>query len=747
MLTYFYKLLIIAPLALILAAAAGCAERRAENFRRQGDALYALGRYDEGIPYYERATELAPNNARAHSGLGRCYAAKQKFDLAAEQFRAAVALDASAHADHARNLAILEEAGQHDAAKDLARMLEADPDSRGMVPITPPQPAPTTPAGWQTLWRKAALQELLERRAEFPPEEGLQETLLLAALFTANQPLVTELGSTLPFDSPMRPYYDALARKDGRAIVRAAEDWTELSDVRKPLREYAYGYALAMAGARTHAIQIYSNALKAWPDTNVGLYATAQVFANSQMPKLSARCLQNLLARAGENLPVRMLLFQILNQANLPGEARRNAEALYSIDPSLPASATTLAQVYLDQNEGELALMVLRRSLEINPADPSLVIALAGALLRQDRLEEARAQLEQLNQENAEQLTALRIGAFANARLANWAESEACCRRATSAAPGEPIQLLHAAAVAHQGRYDEARRLLAELAATAEKPGCAPAVSPASAAGAVQKEQNDEAIKNLAAGWAYFHARLFKAALETLEPALDSTDPAPLLGALFVCILHGLPADERVARARQLADANADLPEAWLGLSRVLAAHADNDAERAALDTAAALAPDSLDVGRSRVQFYERTGDTEQTIQAYRRLAQLAPDDAAVNNNLAYAILTSGGNPAEALPIAERAASLSPPNAGILHTLGLAQFMSGRFEESRKSLGQALELRPLDPTLLFDYGRALMATNQRDDGQRQIELAVSLSDQLGLDFPRRAEAEKLLDGS
>jgi tetratricopeptide (TPR) repeat protein len=465
------------------------------------------------------------------------------------------------------------------------------------------------------------------------------------------------------------------------------------------------------------------------------------------MPKLAARCLQNLLARAGENLPVRMLLFQILNEANLPGEARRNAEALYSMAPGLPASAATLAQVYLDQDEGELALMVLQRALDANPGDQFLVMALAGALLRQDRPDEARARLQQLNPENAEQLTAVRIGAFANARLGNWPGAEACCRRAASAAPGEPVRLLYAAAVAHQGRYGEARELLGRLAATAEKPGCAPAVSPASAADAVQKEQAGETMQNLATGWAYFHARLFKAALETLEPSLDSTDPEPLLGPLFVCILHGLPADEQVVRARQLAEAHADSPEAQLGLSRVYAAHGDQQAERAALDTAARLAPDSLPVIRARAQFYERIGDAEQAIQAYRRLAQLAPDDAAVNNNLAYALLTGGGNPTEALPIAERASSLSPPNSGIFHTLGLAQFMSGRFEESRKSLWQALELRPLDPTVLFDYGQALMATDQREDGQRQIALAVTLSDQLGLDFPRRAEAQKILDGS
>jgi tetratricopeptide (TPR) repeat protein len=90
---------------------------------------------------------------------------------------------------------------------------------------------------------------------------------------------------------------------------------------------------------------------------------------------------------------------------------------------------------------------------------------------------------------------------------------------------------------------------------------------------------------------------------------------------------------------------------------------------------------------------------------------------------------------------------LSGPNASVFHTLGLAQYMSGRFEDSRKSFWEALELRPLDPTLLFDYGRALIATSQRDEGRGQISLAITLTDQLGLEFPRRAEAEKVLNGS
>ena len=236
---HYFKLLVVTTLAIVTCALAGCSERRAENFRKQGDALYSLGRYDEAIPYYARATELAPANARAHSGLGRCYAGTKKFDLAAEQFRAAMTLDATARADHAQNIAILEEAGQHDAAKELARMMGIGLETPSGVAAAAQPGVAAGGESWRALWNKAALHELLDRRGEFQPEEGLPESLLLAALFTSNQPLVMQIGAGLPLESPMRPYYEAIARKDGRAAIRAAEDWNELSDIRKPLRAYA----------------------------------------------------------------------------------------------------------------------------------------------------------------------------------------------------------------------------------------------------------------------------------------------------------------------------------------------------------------------------------------------------------------------------------------------------------------------------------------------------------------------------
>jgi Flp pilus assembly protein TadD len=129
---------------------------------------------------------------------------------------------------------------------------------------------------------------------------------------------------------------------------------------------------------------------------------------------------------------------------------------------------------------------------------------------------------------------------------------------------------------------------------------------------------------------------------------------------------------------------------------------------------------------------------------AYRRLAELRPEDATANNNAAYCLLVTGGDLKEALERAQKAKEKLPLNPAVLHTLGVAQLRSGNLEESRKNLSMALELRPGDPTLLLDYGLLLNAENKPEDGKLHIELAIRYADQLGLNFPRRAEAEQIL---
>jgi len=121
------------------------------------------------------------------------------------------------------------------------------------------------------------------------------------------------------------------------------------------------------------------------------------------------------------------------------------------------------------------------------------------------------------------------------------------------------------------------------------------------------------------------------------------------------------------------------------------------------------------------------------------------PEDPYASNNLAYCILQTDGDAKEALQLAQKALEKLPRNAEVIHTLGLAQVRTGDAEEGRKNLTVALEMRPGDPTLMLDYGKLLIEQNQVDEGRNNIQLALRYAGQLGLDFPRKAEAEQAVN--
>ena len=125
------------------------------------------------------------------------------------------------------------------------------------------------------------------------------------------------------------------------------------------------------------------------------------------------------------------------------------------------------------------------------------------------------------------------------------------------------------------------------------------------------------------------------------------------------------------------------------------------------------------------------------------RLLALIPGRPDIQNNLAYSLLQTGGDPKQALDLAQQAAEKMKLNPHVLHTLGLAQLRNEDIAGARKSLVTALELRPGDPTLLLDLGQALIAEGRAEDGKRQVAAALTYADRLGLDFPRRAEAEAI----
>jgi Flp pilus assembly protein TadD len=220
-----------------------------------------------------------------------------------------------------------------------------------------------------------------------------------------------------------------------------------------------------------------------------------------------------------------------------------------------------------------------------------------------------------------------------------------------------------------------------------------------------------------------------------------------LVGLLLRTLAWSRGTKDRLAIAQRYTAKYATMGAAWQGQADVCQSLDDKAGQETALRKAVEVAPHTADALLALAQCLDETAHAPELAALYRELRALLPDDPYIANNLAYCLLQGGGDTAEALKLAEEAAKKLPTNANALHTLGLAQLRGGDLDAGRKNLSIALELRPGDPTMLLDYGQMLIARNKAEEGKQNIELALRYANQLGLDFPRRAEAERALSGA
>ncbi len=130
---------------------------------------------------------------------------------------------------------------------------------------------------------------------------------------------------------------------------------------------------------------------------------------------------------------------------------------------------------------------------------------------------------------------------------------------------------------------------------------------------------------------------------------------------------------------------------------------------------------------KARLEYCRRNYDASET--AYRSVLNLAPDDVAALNDLAWLLTEGKKDPAAALPLVNRALTQKPADVHLLDTRGVTHFRLGQFERGRADLEQCLSLvsqRQDRPTLrtrarvLFHLGRILAAMDQAGQARARL---------------------------
>jgi len=711
--------------------------------------LLATGKQEEAISIAEEVITATPDAPWANYVYGSVLLAEGRTSEAVEALQAA-ATALPNEPEIARRLAMARAGGG----------VEDDPkDERveGEGSDVPP-PATEVAAGWQELWRTASLQTLLARRDQFEDvdDPNFPEILALAAMFTGNGPVLSELMAKAPQESPVRKVFEHLSDRDFEGARNVLDEWRESEDQRAIMRANAAGFVDAMVGLRSRALQTLIQAAESHPENAVAFYNIASLYNSAGMPEFAAQALEKLLERAPESLETRVLLYRTLRRAEDIEGARASAEATYGLFPDERDAIVNLSNVYLETGEVELALSVLRRGVESRPDDTDIRGSLALGLLRTGEVQEAQQIFESTQFDGGRQREARELLALTYAMQGNWQTALGAVNGLDDDAMSSVGALVQTAALLKTDGVESARDRLAR-AAESDSEFRRRAYLLLNALGAVSDEklgqaasfveaiQDDtDAAARYALALAAMQARAYRGAYTELIALEDRAGQHPPIATLLFSALSTPTAvDDPIAKAEAVAERYSGA-YVQLGIAAVYDRFGEEANQRDALRKGVELEPESPETWLALAYDATKDRDESTAMDALQKVIDLGAATGPVYNNYAHFLLESGEDSGKALDFARKAAGELKNNPSAAHTLGRALVETGNYDEAAEHLGLALQLRPGAPEILYDMGRVLIETGRAGEGRRLISQAVRNAEALDLEFTRRDEARGIL---
>jgi putative PEP-CTERM system TPR-repeat lipoprotein len=148
--------------------------------------------------------------------------------------------------------------------------------------------------------------------------------------------------------------------------------------------------------------------------------------------------------------------------------------------------------------------------------------------------------------------------------------------------------------------------------------------------------------------------------------------------------------------------------------------------------------PGDVEVVTTLGEYKRAQGDLAGAAAVYRRALTGMPDDAILNNNLAYVYGELGD--ARAVPVAERAVKAAPNSPAVQDTYGWVLLRSGKTEQALPVLRDAAGRLPDNAEVQYHYAAALARTGRDDEAMQLLKRALGGS----LPADTRADAQKLL---
>jgi tetratricopeptide (TPR) repeat protein len=534
---------------------------------------------------------------------------------------------------------------------------------------------------------------------------------------------------------------DESLRKAGEKVTAARRLAPENLDVLRAVGDIYIDLAADDPNALATARDALEAVRKRDPNDAQTFLTLGRIYLDQNQPDKAAEVFQELVNNVPQQRTAYALLVESLMRAGKQPEAEKALLEILTFDPSSLEARLTLADLQSRRGDAKAVLETLRGAPEEVRDDPRLERQLAWALYQSGDLDSALAEVNRLAGKDPDsQALALLRGLIVGAQ-GNNEEAINLLSKVRAAQPQDAgIALALSQAMQRAGRRDDAVRELTGLAETLEKDG---------------KAKDAQEVR-LEAAQIYADAKEWDKVGGVLRPLLASDDPA-LRGQAVLMQADALSRSKRydealdllakekdspaVASRRAEVLSRAGRPEEAARVFNELAGGGDAQALAAAqgfqrldryqesipiLEKLAAAHPDQAVTGFLLGAAYERTGQKDKAVEAFRRVIALDPEFHAALNYLGYTFAESGTNLEEALSLVTRAVALDPDNGAYVDSLGWTYYRLGRPEQARGYLERAARLEPEDATLQEHLGDVYVALGQTERARQAYQRAIDL---------------------
>ena len=432
--------------------------------------------------------------------------------------------------------------------------------------------------------------------------------------------------------------------------------------------------------------------------------------------------LEEVLTLAPGNVEALYLNAQLLLREGKNEEAIAAFRTVVTDKPDFIPGVLYLSRAHLANNQPELSMNVLKKSLDINPDALEIHRPMASLYVRMKDYESAKESLGNILDSKPDDLrTIMELGdLFAFSEEFDKAEQQ--YRKIIEKEPLHPTAYLKLGALyARQQNWPAAEAII--------KKGYTLNPDVPTLLSTLVKIYLSQGKKDAAVA----------VCKEEVSRRPDSPVAYTLLGQVYAGLGKYKEAEEMLKKA-------IELEPAWQTPYNTLAMlYMRQGKEQQAIEELEALkeaVPDNLTTYLSLAMLYDKTGQYDKARTSYEQLLEKRPDSWVVANNLAF-FLTQHSRSQEdldkALALAEKANTLNPDNALVLDTLGMVHFKRGDNDNAMIFLEKALEKSPDKPVVKYHLAMVLHKIGQIADACEKLDRAL-LGDGV---FPERDKAAEM----